>query len=234
MCIAGYVDVDGCEILKYVRLKCKAWSCAECGPRKAWQLQKAIQAHATNSRLTRFVTLTLDPKTAPPVEECVPYIRKSWAKFRVYLARGDGVRRWKKINFILVLEFHKSGYPHLHVLVDRYIPQEWIKASWEAVGGGSVVDIRRIYDLHRVVHYLSKYITKEAILSAPPGVRRYTTSRGIQLFKRPEKPSGWWLTKYTIEQLYFWGILAVLSEEFDHDGSILSFTAPREVRAIKF
>lgn len=230
MCVAGRVDVNGIKVVKYVRLKCKAWSCGECGPRKARKLQKAIQGYAISSNLTRFLTLTLDPKTAPPAEECVPYIRGLWAKFRVYLARGDGVHRWDKINFISVLEYQRSGYPHLHILIDRYIPQAWIKTSWEALGGGSIVDIRRVYDLHRVAHYMGKYLTKEAILSAPAKTRRYTTSRGIQLFKKPEEPSDWWLTDYTIEQLYFWGILAVFSEEFDDDGSIFSFTATQEVR----
>jgi hypothetical protein len=230
MCVAGRIEVNGRKVFKYVRLKCKAWGCGDCGPRKAYRLQKAIQAYAVKHQLTRLLTLTLDPSKAPPAEECIPHIRAVWAKLRVYLGRRERRRAKKAITFISILEFHKSGYPHLHVLIDRYIPQSWIRSSWNAVGGGQVVDIRRIYDLHRVSAYLAKYLTKEMILSAPTKVRRYTTSRGVALFKRRKRPSGWWLEDYSIEKLYFWAALAAFSEEFDYDGSIYSFTTQKGVR----
>ena len=230
MCVAGRVEDGNRKVFRYVRLKCKSWSCGECGPKRAHHLQKAIQSYAIENHLTRFLTLTLDPATAPPLDECIPYIRSAWAKFRVYLARRYGVSRQRRICFIAILEVQQSGYPHLHVLIDRYIPWEWIKASWTALGGGRVVDIRRVYDLHRIGHYLAKYLTKEIILSAPAKCRRFTTSRGIQLFKKPDRRSGWWLTDYPIEKLYFWAALAVISEDFDHDGSIFAFTTRRRVR----
>ncbi len=59
------------------------------------------------------------------------------------------------------------------------------------MGGGRVVDIRWV-DVHRIANYLSKYLTKDLILSAPRGTRRYTTSRDIQMFAR-RAPTGWWL-----------------------------------------
>ena len=68
-----------------------------------------------------------------------------WAKWRIYLARRYG----RRVVYLWVKERGSKSGLHLHVLVDRYLPQKWISASWSAVGGGLVVDIRYV-DLHRV------------------------------------------------------------------------------------
>jgi hypothetical protein len=94
---------------------------------------RAIDSSFVTSK--RLLTLTLDPSTSPPADKCVPHIRRVWAKFRIYLARREEKRTrraGKTITFISLLEFQKSGYPHLHILIDRYIPQRWIRASWNA------------------------------------------------------------------------------------------------------
>jgi hypothetical protein len=48
------------------------------------------------------------------------------------------------------------------------------------VGGGRIVDIRLV-DMHRISRYLSKYLTKELLLSAPKRSRRVTVSRGYAI-----------------------------------------------------
>src|SRR6266404_4998604 len=96
----------------------------------------------------------LDPKKIEG--DAVRYLREVFNKFRVYLFR----KYHASIKYISVLEFHKSGLPHLHILLDRYIPQAWISESWSALGGGSIVHIKQV-DVHRISHYLAKYLTKE-------------------------------------------------------------------------
>jgi hypothetical protein len=233
-CVAGPMRVNGKRGFGYTRLKCKAWDCPECGPRKAYQLRRAIQRWAVENNLTRFLTLTLDPKGLDGVEDKVRYIRGVWSKFRVYVKRELG----KSLSFIEVLELQQSGVPHLHVLLNKYIPQKWISSRWAALGGGRIVFIKRIVELDRVASYLTKYLTKEVILSVPKGVRRYTTSRDIKLFASnnrlgdqyefpfmPKRPSGWYLTERPIERLYKDAGLSVMSEQFDEDGSIRAFSS---------
>ena len=65
----------------------------------------------------------------------------------------------------------QNGTPHLHILIDRFIEQQWIKTTWQQIGGGMHVDIRRV-DVHRVSRYVSKYLTKELLTSAPERSRR--------------------------------------------------------------
>jgi hypothetical protein len=163
------------------RLHCKTWGCERCGPKKAKRYKFQIAQAAEKHGLQRFMTLTIDPKKLSGADP-LPYLRDCWAKFRQSLRRKFG----ESPKYICVLEFQKSGNPHLHILVDRWVKQEWIKESWQAVGGGQHVDIRFV-DIHRVSRYLSKYLTKELLLSAPLRSRRVTTSHGIQLNERDAK-----------------------------------------------
>jgi hypothetical protein len=136
---------------KYIRLGCKAWVCPRCGPRKARRLRHAIVQGAVKKDLRRLLTLTLDPATCT-AGQSVAYVRRCSNKFRTSLKRRAG----KSITYIAVVEMQKSGYAHLHVLVDRYLPQAWIGQAWRSVGGGRIVDIRQV-DIQRVSAYLSKY-----------------------------------------------------------------------------
>lgn len=173
--------------ITYLAASCKAWNCPHCGPKKADKLRKAIGRAAEERKLTRMLTLTLDTErmTARDLEDGgVAYIRKGWRKLRIYLQRKYG----KAIEFIAVVEMQKRGVAHLHILVDRFLPHDWVRDAWVAVGGGRVVDVRWV-DIHRVSSYLAKYLSKESAQGLAKGVRRYSVSRGIKLWERVK--SGW-------------------------------------------
>src|SRR6266567_669164 len=159
---------------RFHRVNCKSWNCSFCGPRRAKRYKHAIRATAEALQLRRFLTLTLDPSKIQG--DPVRYLNAAFAKFRVYLRRHHG----GSPQYIRVLEFQKNGNPHFHILIDRCIEIEWIRKAWVAVGGGYMVDIRLV-DLLSVSRYLSKYLTKDLLMSAPLRSRRVTTSRGIKL-----------------------------------------------------
>jgi hypothetical protein len=116
-------------------------------------------------------------------------------KFRLYLKR-----RYKEPpSYICVLEFTQRGVPHLHILFDRYIDQRWISHAWDSLGGGRIVFIKQV-TVHKVSRYLSKYLTKELLLSAPKGTRRITTARSIKLFPKFNSGITWELLKTSIWQ----------------------------------
>jgi hypothetical protein len=97
------------------RVNCKTWGCPYCGPRKARRYRYLIGQIAEREQLTKFLTLTLDPSLIEG--DSVRYIRRVFDKFRLYLRRKFGI----PVKYIAVLEFHKSGIAHLHLLVDRFI-----------------------------------------------------------------------------------------------------------------
>jgi hypothetical protein len=150
----------------------------------------------------------------------VPHIRNCWNKLRVYLRRRFG----EAPKYIAVLEFQKStGLAHLHLVIDRYIEHEWAKNVWCAIGGGQHVHIRHI-DAHRAAAYLSKYLSKELLLSAPDGIRRITTSRTIKLQEKNSTDCKWNLFKAPIHR--FFDVLKPYVRETsqDGDGDLEGFT----------
>ena len=203
---------------RFHRVNCKCWACSYCGPRKAKRYKHAIRAAAEAHGLQRFLTLTLDP--AKIDGDPVRYLNRIFAMLRVYLKRQFGAAP----QYIRILEFQKSGNPHFHILIDRYIPHAWIQASWLAIGGGRMVDIRYV-DVHRVSRYLSKYLTKELLLSAPLRSRRVTTSRGIHLFEKAPQETIWTLIRIPIPRLFETYAANVTAASFDADELLESFTA---------
>src|SRR5205085_6933513 len=110
------------------------------------------------------------------------------SKFRVSLYRRFGCA----IKYVAVVEHHKSGIAHLHILLANYIEQAWISEAWSALGGGRVCHIKLV-DVHRISRYLSKYLTKEMLMYAPHRSRRVTVSRSLKLFeKAPGDPEVAW------------------------------------------
>ena len=211
----------GCQY-KYRKVGCKRWTCPRCGPRRVRQLRHAIIQNATSIGLTRFLTLTLDPRKCSPDQSPV-YIRKCWAKFRTYLTRKEG----QSITFIAVLEFQKSGYAHLHVLVDRHLSFSWIQQAWMALGGGKFVNIKQT-EVHKIAAYLSKYLTKDLLLAPQFGkFRRYTTSRSITMFLKADK-GVWRLVKTSLEYLRTLVDRTLIGETIDDNGHLdeLTVSAP--------
>lgn len=215
--IWSIIGIDNGGLQTFHRLNCKCWTCKHCGPKKAKRYRYLIAQLAEQEHLTRFLTLTLDPKKIEG--NSVSYLRRVFNKFRLYLGRRYG----GPIKYIAVLEFQQSGIAHLHVLVDRFIPQNWISESWSALGGGNIVDIRYV-DVHRIARYVSKYLTKELLLSAPKRSRRVTTSRSLHLLPKKDSNGSWELFKVSIFHL-----LSRLSDlardvQVDEDGALESFS----------
>lgn len=223
MTVSGTVDHDGKKHIAYARMYCKKWNCPDCGPRLAKKLQRNIAHAAREHNLDRLLTLTLDPrriKTADPIG----HIWKTWQKFRVYLQR----KFKESITYVAVMELHKSGLPHLHILIDRFIPQAWISDRWERLGGGRVVDVRRINNLDNAAWYLSKYLSKDALRRVPKGKRRYSKSRNVRFPKR-ELEGNWHLSRANLDNIYNLRKDAASNVIEAPDGRVHSFLVPLPV-----
>ncbi len=104
---------------------------------------------------------------------------------RVSLARKVG----ESVDYVGVLEFHKDGVAHLHLLLNQFIKQDWLSDAWSGV----VVDIRLV-DIHRVTTYLSVYLAgdkvKHTLELLPKRARIFTTSRSIVLWAKRNQAAG--------------------------------------------
>jgi hypothetical protein len=81
-------------------------------------------------------------------------------------------------------EGDERGRPHIHLLVDRYLPHSQLSMLTERVGLGSVVDIRRV-NARNAAKYLTAYMGRAGSLAElPKGANRYGSSSDITLAVR--------------------------------------------------
>lgn len=158
--------------------RCDSWACVCCGYRMRMNLVEEIERVCTsNPAMSRLLTLTLDPATAPAdQDEQHRYLTERWNAFRTRLKREIG-----DFSFIWVREEQDNGLPHIHAVVSRYLPQGVVSTAWSQLGGGEIVDIRKIDRVEKTAHYVGKYLTEDALSDLPKGIRRYGSSADIDL-----------------------------------------------------
>ena len=202
---------------RFCKVGCKCWDCSGCGPRKAARYTIRIRQIAERHKMKTLLTLTLDPSKLDG-EESTKYIKEVFVDFRVYL------RRWLGFApaYVRVLEYQKNGNAHLHLLLNCNLPQNWVSETWSKLGGGRIVDIRRV-DMHRISHYLSKYLTKQMLMCAPKRARRVTTSKGIKLLEKQPSDYEWRMLRIPILRLLdvYKPIVTGISQ--DSDGCVVAF-----------
>lgn len=160
----------------------------------------------------------MDPRKGTATESW-PQIKSTWKKFQTYLARHVG----KGVKFLWVIKAQKNGYAHLHILLDRYVPQAWISKAWDRLGGGRIVFIVRA-NVRKSGPYLAKYLAKGFDGGLAQGQRRYGSSRDVKLGYAPgEKRGTWVLAKTSLEELYRRVESALLGEWKGEDGKLEGF-----------
>jgi hypothetical protein len=170
--------------------RCDSWDCVCCGYRMRMNLVEELeQLVLERPEMRRLLTLTLDPeKLSGSVQhddgEQADYIMETWRKMRTYIRREYG-----DFSFVWVKEKQDNGNWHLHILVSRFLDQEWVSSAWASIGGGEIVDIQRVNRAEKVAHYVGKYLTENALSGFPDGVRRYGSSEDIELDVRGDSDS---------------------------------------------
>jgi hypothetical protein len=127
--------------------------------------------------LRRLLTITVAPETAPTgKEEKHAHLTERWNALRTEI--ND---RYPGLSYVWIRhEGDEKDRPHLHLLVDRYLPQRTLSVMTERVGLGPIVDIRRV-NARNAAKYLTSYLGKGALASLPKGLRRYGSSSDISL-----------------------------------------------------
>jgi hypothetical protein len=157
--------------------RCDSWDCYCCAHRMRMNLIESLERLVeTRPEMRRFLTLTLDPDRAPASQsEQHRYLTDRFNALRTELTdRYDG------LSYVWVREEGESDNPHLHLLVDRYIPQGDLSEMASRVGLGEVVDIRRV-EARNAAKYLTKYLAKGSMADLPKGIRRYGSSADVDL-----------------------------------------------------
>jgi len=160
--------------------RCDSWDCECCGHRLRMSLIEEIE-RITEERpeMRRFLTLTVDDSGPETKAEQHKHITERFNALRTELRD-----RYPDLSYLWVRhEGDERDRPHLHLLVDRYLPQAELSMLAERVGLGKVVDIRRV-DARNAAHYISAYLGRGALSFLPDGARRYGSSADVDLDPR--------------------------------------------------
>lgn len=152
-----------------IRAFCRRWTCPTCGPKKRAKLIKRILAGEPST----FLTLTVNPSL---------YNTRLQAFQSATIAVNHLFKRLRRrfrassLQYALVWEVTKAGWPHAHILMRApYIPHDLISRHWSELTGAPVIDIRAVKSKRAIASYIAKYLTKA--LEAPPGAKRYRMSQ---------------------------------------------------------
>lgn len=117
-----------------------------------------------------FITVTVPPGRI--VDGAT--LRRWWDRLREWLIHGrvptkGGETRSLNASGVLVKEFTKHGVPHLHIVVDVPIKQDWLSREWSRITGcfdpafvRSSVRIDGVRNLPRLASYMAKLDQKVA------------------------------------------------------------------------
>ena len=154
--------------------------------------------------------------------ECLKEQEQAWEKLHKVLQRGlfvmqhgskDSKQKYSHFEYLKVVEPHKSGFPHLHILifgVPFLIAKEKIDEAWDRYGMGNkagvwIESVTRKgtrgskKDVLKIVKYMTKYISKSfrhplwVAIMFLMHMKTFTASKGISAILKndKEKVPGW-------------------------------------------
>ena len=167
---------DGSQVA--VPISCRSWDCADCAKKNKRRLLRRLRYAEPNL----FATLTTSERTASTPEEAftranaaLPILFKRWRRYR------PGMR----LDYFLVWERTKRGWPHIHLLlVAPRVAKRWLSRQWLELTGCYIVDLQPLGSVEHAASYLAKYLTKDP--QVPAGFRRWRRTAGFfQTAKEP-------------------------------------------------
>lgn len=153
--------------------------------------------HGWVERLVR--ELRRESRIASISDEENEALRKPFSEARREAARRR-VRCSSEVRYAWVLEPHKDGYPHVHMVVDAaWIEYAWLRGLWERTIGVSSAWVygEKVYQVDGVCRYLTKYISK-ARLSLDILAIMYRRRLWATNLERKERPEPRWFTEESV------------------------------------
>lgn len=181
-------------------LNCKAWICPECGQRKAHALYYGALKFFASNKGIRMLTLTATNRQHDVIEHA-RILSKAFTIFLKEIRRSKiFTDNEKGVRYMKVVECHKSGYIHFHVLIDRFLNVNLIRPLWNralqlcgfAFDGRSLgaVNICLIPSAKAAAKYVVKYVLK-AVKDVQNLINKWSKSGNTPIYTHFEKGSSW-------------------------------------------
>jgi hypothetical protein len=141
------------DVYRCVSVRCNSWVCPDCSAKKGKFFRRRLHDRIHLFGNARLFTFTVNPGLFESAYDAYEFVR--CGKFIPRLMRYLGI-----VNWVCVMECHKSSYPHWHLLIDvSNLCGAWIRgddvsysrpvdvAGWRYVP--HFVDLRRVHRLWR-------------------------------------------------------------------------------------
>jgi hypothetical protein len=172
------VDKNGQYEDIITKTSCKSWDCEYCRRKKGSFIQQQIHKHFADATI---YMLTFTYFQQRPKLDVWNDLGVTWNRLRTYLKKNN-----PNLKYIRIVEPHKSGYPHIHVLTNSYINVATDLKYLTRQGFGYQM-MQKIISVQIGVNYVSKYLTKAVwsdianTLRKASKTRICTASRGIKV-----------------------------------------------------
>lgn len=135
-----------------IPFRCGKPNCPICRNIKRKRLMRRLQSATWPKRIVLW-TITTDPGTLDPAE-AIKTINHRW-----HLVCRNLLRHYPGMKFFRVLEFTKSGLPHLHIIFNKRIEWRVLQEMVISQQFGRVLNFT-VLPRDQAMHYLTKYLTK--------------------------------------------------------------------------
>jgi len=186
---------DGSKPPWAVPFSCRSWRCqGDCRQWKGAQDFVRIREAIKKREDWVYVVLTYPHNDWPNQQELYRCGVTHWAALQRRFRR-----RWGDLAYIQTWERHKTGWPHVNVLIGnaefykatiedwREVKRDWLEPNAVAVGFGFRAWIEPMKNLGKMANYLVKRAAEltgagpknQIPTNAPPHFRRIRASRGL-------------------------------------------------------
>lgn len=153
-------------------LNCKAWICPECGELKKKRMYVGMRDFFSRFKYRVMLTFSLSSRGVDAITHA-KLISKAFSQFIKNLRRNKNLNeQTRNLKYVKVAEFHKSGYVHLHVIINQFAPVRKLQQLWEAAilyAGYTPerdkfcnVNFSKRHSAESAADYVCKYVLKAA------------------------------------------------------------------------
>lgn len=163
-----------------IPIKCRSWGCDYCQPMR----QRQLLALAFSGAPNRFITITCRRGQRATPDEAAKALAEAWRTV---------IRRWRRLSpqntgeYLCVIEAHKSGWPHLHILFrGAWMAWSYLKSQMTSLLNSPSVYIKYMSKSSLVAAYVTKYCGKAPHRFAT--TKRYWSSKKYSLKQSTDAP----------------------------------------------
>ena len=183
LCGRKFMLLNRQDLLGYqeaiIPIRCHSDYCRRCRRINLVDLRKMLYDSLARTRW-RLVTLTYEQTDVDRTQ----LLRSCAHQFEMFVKRIR--RQHPAIKFVRTLELHRSGYPHIHLIIDKYVPVAFLQQAWHEVGGGNAdVQYRRRCKTHHAKN--CKLCPKEKRPLTYKDAARYLTDEVSKPYQDPHQ-----------------------------------------------